>query len=240
MNNSSSQVLGGAVSAAMSEQHNICVLHIGKTGGSYLRALLRHNKRFWTHPLHLMGPRTNLTRTANKFGPDRKLAFVIRDPAERFVSAFNARQNQNRPNDEKPWTPEEAIAFRWFNNPNALGAALCSDDPGEYSAARFAMLHIGHLNETYESCFGTAQQLIADIPNVVSCIDHPRLDTKLPQVMASLGLSKYEIPEDLRREDPSEPAEKLDMDARAGLRSYWPNEFRIYNTARRISGAMYR
>jgi hypothetical protein len=187
-----------------------------------------------------MGPRTNLLRTANKFGPDRKLAFVIRDPADRFVSAFNARQAQNRPNDEKPWTPEEAIAFKWFDTPNSLATALSSDDAAELSAARFAMLHIGHMDETYASCFGSAQNLIAEIPNVAACIDLPRLDQKLPQVMASLGMSKFEMPEEPKRNEAPEEWERLDMDGRAGLRCHWPLEFRIYNTARRISEAMYR
>jgi len=230
---------GAAVEMADSNR-DICVLHIGKSGGSFLRSILRQNKQHWTNPLHLMGPRSNLLRTANKFGPTRKLAFVIRDPGDRFVSAFNARLAQNRPNDEKPWTPEEAIAFNWFESASALATALGSDDPREFSAANFAMLHIEHMGETYANCFGSAQNLIAEVPNIATCIDLPRLDQKLPQVMASLGLSKFEMPEEPKRNEAPEPAEQLDMDARAGLRFYWPQEFRIYNTARRISEAMYR
>lgn len=222
------------------KRHDICLLHIGKAGGSYLRSILRHNKQQWTDPLHLMGPRTNLVRTAKKFGSDRKLAFVIRDPAQRFVSAFNARAAQDRPYDDKPWTPEEAIAFRWFQTAEDLAIALSSDSPVEQSAAQFSMLHIGHMNETYVSCFGNVAGLIEEVPNIAMCVELSRLDDKLPQVMARLGIKKFEMPEDPSRNEANEPAEDLSMDARAGLRCHWHEEFRLYNTARRISDALFR
>ena len=221
-------------------QKDICVLHIGKAGGGYLRSILRHNKQQWTNPLHLMGPRTNLVRTAKKFGPDRKIAIVVRDPAARFVSAFNARAAQNRPHDHKPWTPEEAIAFRWFPTAESLACALSSEDSLENSAAHFAMLHIEHMDETFVSCFGNVAGLIEEIPNVAICIDLPRLDSKLPNVMARLGVSKFELPEDPKRNEAPDPADDLSMDARAGLRCYWHEEFRLYNATRRISDAMFR
>jgi hypothetical protein len=225
----------------MADQTNdICVLHVGKAGGNYLRSILRHNKQHWTNPLHLMGPRTNLVRTAKKFGTDRKLAFIIRDPASRFVAAFNTRAAQDRPYDEKPWTPEEAIAFRWFETAEDLAKALCSDKPVELSAAKFAMLHIGHMDETYTSCFGTAANLIEEIPNIAVCIDLPHLDDKLPSVMKRLGLNHFEMPEEPKRNQASEVAEALSMEARAGLRCHWHEEFRLYNTARRISDALFR
>lgn len=216
------------------------MLHIGKAGGSYLRSILRHNKQHWTNPLHLMGPRTNLVRSAKKFGPDRKLAFVVRDPASRFISAFNTRAAQDRPFDDKPWTPEEAIAFRWFETAEDLGLALGSDNPVEQSAARFAMLHIGHMDENYESCFGNVASLIEEVPNIAMCIDLPRLDEKLPNVMSRLGIDRFEMPEDPRRNQSGEEAEDLSMEARAGLRCHWHEEFRLYNTARRISEALFR
>lgn len=221
-------------------QHDICVLHIGKTGGSYLRSILRHNKQHWSNPLHMMGPRTNLVRTSKKFGPDRQLAFVIRDPAERFVSAFNARAAQDRPYDDRPWTPEEAIAFRWFETAEDLGLALHSTNPVKQSAARFAMLHIGHMDETFASCFGQITNLIAEIPNIAMCIDLPRLDDRLPNVMARLGIDHFEMPEDPKTNMAICEAENLSMDACDGLKSHWPEEFRLYNATRRISDAMFR
>lgn len=219
--------------------HNICILHIGKAGGSYLRSILRHNKHNWTNPLHLMGPGTNLTRTSKKFGPTRKLAFVIRDPAKRFVSAFNARAAQDRPYDNKPWTPEEAIAFRWFNTAEDLALALSSDDPIQLSAARFAMLHIEHMDQSYVSCFGNVASLITEIPNIAMCIDLPRLDDKLPNVMERLGINHFEMPEDPIHKTTDASTDALSADARTGLRRHWHEEFRLYSTARRISDALF-
>jgi hypothetical protein len=187
-----------------------------------------------------MGPQTNFVRTAKKFGPERKLAFVIRDPAARFVSAFNARAAQDRPHDDKPWTPEEAIAFRWFETADDLGRALCSDSDVELSAAKFAMLHIGHMDETYASCFGSVSSLIADVQNIAMCIQLSRLDSKLPNVMARLGIHKFEVPEDPKRNEASDIAEEISVEARAGLRCHWHEEFRLYNAARRISDALFR
>jgi len=77
----------------MDEAGDICLLHIGKTGGSYLRSILRHNRKHWSSPLQLLRHSATLTNTLDTFGEDRRLAFTFRHPTERLEAEDEAKRS---------------------------------------------------------------------------------------------------------------------------------------------------
>ena len=125
--------------------------HVGKGGGGTLMKHLGIGVN-WVHPL----PKSSINEQLQS-GPLRTLIFNVRDPVDRFISAFNWRSIiLCHPNDErhrgkkkigkgkrtvggtkrpdefcKDHYEEEEIMLRetYESNPNVLAEALCHDSP---------------------------------------------------------------------------------------------------------------
>ena len=129
---------------------SLCLLHIGKTGGTFLKSVLKHNSTKLPKSLKVLSHFDTVFSTRKELGPKRQLAFIFREPTARFRSGFMSRLRQGRPVYESLWTNEEAIAFNWFATPNSLAEALGSEDDRLRSAALFAMQHIRHIKLGYK------------------------------------------------------------------------------------------
>ena len=82
-------------------------MHIGKTGGTALRFALHDVRSATAYRLVLHGHRAHL----DGIPVGEKFFFSVRDPIDRYVSAFLSRQRQGRPSHYRPWTEGEATAF---------------------------------------------------------------------------------------------------------------------------------
>jgi hypothetical protein len=125
------------------------VLHIGKTGGTALKHVLRENEAASRYQLLFRGHDVTLRDVPH----GEQFMFLIRDPLSRFVSAFNGRLREDRPRYHYPWRDEEKIAFALFEKPDELAVALSSDDAERRAQAEAAMHGIGHVNTPYAFWF---------------------------------------------------------------------------------------
>ena len=123
-------------------REDTAVFHVGKGGGGTLQEKLNIGVT-WVHP----HPKPSINEKFQN-GPLRTLIFNVRDPVDRFVSAFNWRsailchpddkrhRGQNRatrsPNEYcKEGREEEEAMLRetYQSSPSALAEALCHDSP---------------------------------------------------------------------------------------------------------------
>ena len=222
----------------MSGPGELCLLHIGKTGGSYLRSILRHNRKHWQRPLQLLRHRATLENTLENSGADRQLAFTFRNPTERFVSAFYSRQRQGRPTYQFNWSAEEAAAFLWFNSAESLALALEAEGEAQRSAAHFAFNAIDHLQSNLAHHLTSPDALNLSKGQIVACADLCDLDVVLPEFMARLGVPEFDMPKHPKRHAAPAPLPRLSPRAEAALRRYWDLEYRIYDTAREITAEL--
>jgi len=222
----------------MAEEHPICLLHIGKTGGTYLRSLLRYNSGRWTKPLKLLRHSATLVNTAENFGDDRKLAFTFRDPTERFVSAFYSRMRQGRPTYQFNWSAAEAAAYLWFESAEDLALALICDDERRKSAAIFAFDAIAHLKSNLAAFLHSARHLTLNQDQIVMCVDVADLDAKLPAVMNRLGVRDFKMPTNPKRHASPAPLPPLSAEAEAALRSFWAEEYALYDACREVAESL--
>jgi len=213
----------------------ICLLHIGKTGGSFLRSILRHNEGRGRADLRLLPHQGNAKSSAKRHGADRRLALVIRDPEERFLSGFYSRLRQGRPTYDFPWSAEEAAAYSWFAEADDLARALDGPDERMKSAARFAMASIEHLSLNYAYYFESRAGFEAERDRIAMCIDLPRLTERLDEVMARLGFDDYQMPHTPRLHASPVPHPPLSEEGRAALRAYWAEEWEIYGAALEVA-----
>ncbi len=222
----------------MSEPSEICLLHIGKTGGSYVRSVLRHNRDKWSQPLQLLRHSATLQNTLESFGDDRRLAFTFRNPSDRFVSAFYSRQRQGRPTYQFNWSAEEATAYLWFETAEDLALALGSADERKKSAAIFAFDAIEHLKSNLATYLHSVDALKMSKGAIVACVDLPDLDAKLPAFMDRIGVNEFTLPSNPKRHASPTPLPKLSAEAEAALRVHWAEEYQIYDTCRSIAAGL--
>ena len=100
-------------------------VHIGKTGGTAIKHVLR--------PIFRAETETALGKVILHKGHTFKLAdvprgdkaiFCVRDPLSLFVSAFHSRLRKGQPKFYFEWSPAEAAAFERFPTPQSLAEGL--------------------------------------------------------------------------------------------------------------------
>jgi len=113
-------------------------LHIRKTGGNALKAALDPLSGEFGLILH------DHETTLADVPAGERVAFILRDPIERFMSGFNSRLRQGRPLKNSKWRDGEVWAFSIFKTPNDLAEALSSE--AKRADALRAMGEIAHVN----------------------------------------------------------------------------------------------
>ncbi len=203
-------------------------LHIGKTGGTFLKSLAAAASDA-PENLTLGSHGDTLISTIKKFGRKRKLVFFFRDPQDRFISGFNARLRQGRPTYDVTWTTAEAVAFSFFKTPVALAEALYANDEHLKSAARFAMSSIFHLKHNYAHFLHSPDALRYELEanNILMCCETEKIDANLDKIMSALGLSSASGSLADRNHAPN-PTCSFSERASESLRRFWANEFEIF------------
>lgn len=156
-------------------------LHIGKTGGSAVKAALR---RFETS--HDLALHKHDKLLADVPAGDKAL-FAVREPVGRFVSGFNSRLRKAQPLAYREWSRKERLAFERFATPNALAEALSSGDEATLGAARDAMAAIQHVRAPLSRWF-RADELRERQDDVLFVISQPRLAEDFEVLKRLLGL----------------------------------------------------
>jgi hypothetical protein len=194
-------------------------LHVGKTGGTAVKAALRPVATAGPYRLDLHGHTFRLAQV----GPDEQFFFATRDPVDRFVSAFYSRRRGGAPPSRVPWSPAEALAFRQFATANELAARIDSD-----AAARAAMGAIVHIRDHYSAWFVDPDGLLARRDALLAILRLEHLDDDFPPLVARLGLEgRAELPRDERRahRGPSAVDTSLSEHAVDNLRAWYADDY---------------
>lgn len=206
----------------------ICFFHVGKTGGTYIKSIIKKNGES-SRNLVIVGHRATLAKTRREFGSDRRIAFMFRCPYERFVSAFYSRLRQGRPRNDSLWSAEEAVAYNWFKDANTLAECLFSANERERSAANFAMHAITHLKRNYTYHFHSVERLKNEADLIEFSVNTNNIDDKLPSIMNALGYEKFEMPRKRARHAALVKPPELSQLAKDNLREFWFNDFEIFD-----------
>ena len=172
-------------------------IHVGKTGGSALAgALVRAGYANWStsdpsRPLkdtpygriQLGGHHTRLWRIPQ----EDHIFFCVRDPIERFVSAFHSRRNKGMPRYFFEWTERERMIFELYPTPQALADALAAPEQVDRELALWALGNIRHLRPLHRYV-GGRRKLHRRRKRIVYIARQESLDEDWPKLRAVLGL----------------------------------------------------
>jgi hypothetical protein len=193
------------------------LLHIGKTGGSAMKTVLRPVAARGTFVLQLHPHRTTLVDVP----VGESVFFGIRDPESRFVSGFYSRQRRGRAGHDVGWTAGEAEAFSVFESANQLAEALFSDE----RAAR-AMAEIGHVRTSYWDWFVDRDTFLSRTDDILLITRQSHLATDFARLVDVLGLPGIELPRDpvAAHRNPV-PVEPLTSKAKDNLRQWYEADY---------------
>jgi hypothetical protein len=119
--------------------------------------------------------------------------FIVRDPVDRFVSAFVARQRMDQPRFLVPWTEGERRAYERFGSPDELATSLSAG--GELqTSAEDAMHSIGHVSESYWDWFIDPSYFLSRSNDLLWIGRQEALD--VAGLAHVLGLKKLVMPDD--------------------------------------------
>lgn len=125
-------------------------LHVGKTGGTAITGVLRHQLGVTETPWGPLVIKPADTKNIRWVNPLDHVFFCVRDPASRFASAFYSRLNKGQPRYYFEWSDEERAIFTRWPTPQSLLDSLGSDDTAERADAEFAMGRIRHVHRMSE------------------------------------------------------------------------------------------
>jgi len=196
-------------------------IHIGKTGGTALKAALSHSSnrklRFVLH-----GHGTSLADVP--YG--EQCIFFVRDPLARFVSGFLSRQRKGRPRYDIPWSAEEREAFTAFATPNELALALSSKNAGRRDLAEAAMRGISHVKDHYWRWLRDEDHLRRRRGDILFVGSQERLEKDVAALSAILGTT-IELPagELASHRNPAGADRSLDPQAVVNLLDWYQDDY---------------
>lgn len=202
------------------------MLHIGKTGGTALKFVLRRNRRTGTY---LVVPHRHRIRLAD-LPPWDAFFFFVRDPADRFVSGFNSRLREGRPRYVKPWTPPERKAFAQFPTAEDLALALSSEDETRRRQARRAMRSIRHVRSGFGHWLGGEALLRRRRRRLlmVGRVEHLGADFDRLKALLSLPAdAALPVADRVAHKDTGAAPRTLSDQARANIEHWYAEDYRL-------------
>jgi len=200
-------------------------LHVGKTGGTAIKAAIREARRAGELELDIRTHRHKFTLA--KLPPKRRhrVFFVVRDPVSRFASGFYSRQRMGQPRYYRPWSDAEAKAFGRFHTPRELATAL-ADGERAATAAMKAIVQLRPLKKWLES----PDALEARRRQILYVARQETLDTDWPALRELLRLpSGLELPSDPRQahRPPTQEDRTLDDAGREAILHWYRDDYPI-------------
>jgi hypothetical protein len=210
-------------------------LHIGKTGGTAIKHVLRDERptqyRVLLHPhrIHLADVPAG-----------EKVALVVRDPVGRFVSGFNSRIRRGGPAHPREWSPAEAVAFERFPTAESLALALGSADPAEAAAARDAVEAMAHLRVHQTAWFGDLDALRARQDDLLMVGRQWALAEDFGRLADLIGLPTRSLPTDesASHRTPVGFDTTLSDRARAAVQQWYADDYALLAELQRLGPAV--
>ena len=202
------------------------MLHVGKTGGTALKYVLRKNRETPTYVVFAHPHRVQL----RDLPPWDDFFFFLRDPVDRYVSGFNSRLREGRPRYVRPWTTKEKWAFAHFSTAEELALALGSDDPKRRHQAQRAMRSIRHVRAGFATWMGGEKLVRRRRRHLLMVGRLETIDADFERLKALLGLppdAKLPQQEKAAHRDPGAAPRTLSDEARANVAAWYRKEYRL-------------
>ena len=207
------------------EKAPITFIHISKNAGTEIGRRLREANDILGEEIFRKSHHDFKLRRLPK-GHD--YFFSIRNPVDRYFSAFYSRKRKGRPRYDSEWTAHEALAFEAFDHANDLAEALFSE--GQNGKQAFcAMKSISHVARNQVDNFVRTGNFLTVRPPL-AIIRVSNLESDLARFMSNLGIDPVVLAPDpvkSHQNDYSKVPELTDL-ARKNLAKWYVQDFELF------------
>lgn len=204
-------------------------LHIGKTGGTAIKAALSQ----WDNsPIILHGHKFGL----NDVPLGEKVIFFLRDPISRFVSGFYSRKRKGWPRYYSEHNILESKVFNAFSTPNDLGCALAYRGSRLHGLAREALQGIGHFSH-FDLWYQDLNYFNSRLSDILFIGFTESLDADFKRLKTELRIpSEINLPTDDvgAHRNPSGVDKYLSTKALSALSEYYEEDIIFLNYCRKV------
>ncbi len=207
------------------KKQKVHFLHIGKTGGSAIKSVLKKNLKTPKYIIKRHGHSTSL----KDIHEGEYVIFFLRDPISRFVSGFYSRQRKGQPRYFSEWSPLEKEVFDKFNTPNQLACALSNTLSEDHLLAMKAMENIQHFKR-YNNWYGDLAYFHFRIKDILYIGFQESLDKDFNKLKIILGLPEdTKLPDDDvgAHRNPKGLDKSLDKDAIIALNDWYDEDIKF-------------
>lgn len=206
-------------------------LHIGKTGGTAIKAtLLKYNKSYFgkivkiNHTLIILHSHSFCF---NHVEENELVFFAIRDPIQRFISGFYSRYRKILGGKVNKWTFLEEKYLRLFDNPNSLAEALSSDDGILKEEAISAMRTILHIKNSILDWFISEEYFKKNKHKIFLILRQENLNEDFAIFQKALKMKPFPLHDDpiTSHKMPDHFNINLSYKARKNLLSWYHNDY---------------
>lgn len=208
------------------------MLHIGKTGGSSLKSMIKASRETLLEAgINLKGRSHEVTMKDLKQTNTSGIIVFVRHPVARFVSAFNSRLRQGQPRYDSPWQAGEKIIFSLFKEPNQLAEALSAEGEELRIAARLSMFGINHVRDHMGKWLVSPTFLEKNKALLYFIGTTETLDADSDALFAKMGVPKPDVDQDelTRHATPAGYSKTLSDKAKANLAEWYEDDVAIYD-----------
>lgn len=208
-------------------------LHIGKTGGTAIRAALSDLHSTDAYDLELHKHKVTLRDIPR----GEKVVVFLRDPLSRFVSGFHSRKAKGQPRYQSQWSATEEQVFSVFATPNDLALALADAESSEHDLAVRAMYEVKHLVR-YRKWLVSEDYLEDRQQDLFFVGFQETLDDDFARLADRLGLPPtVALPRDdvVAYRSPANQDRSLSEAARACLASWYAEDYRLIAACQRLA-----
>lgn len=208
-------------------------LHIGKTGGTAIRDVLKKQESIQDFEVVLHQHRTRL----DDVPPGEKACFFLRDPLSRFISGFYSRKRKGQPRYHFEWNDKERALFTTFETPNELALALADEESPEHELARASMGTLQH-TEHFSKWLVSMEYLESRIDDLFFIGFQESLDEDFERLKKKLGLGdEVRLPTDdvVAHKSPPGLDTSLDAKARECLEAWYREDLELLERCKALA-----
>jgi hypothetical protein len=214
------------------KQRKVHLLHIGKTGGSAIKSVLRDCLETRRYSVKLHGHSTSIMDIPK----GEYLIFFLRDPISRFVSAFYSRQRKGQPRYNKEWSLEEKEIFENFATPNQVAVSLANEHSINHALAIKAMASVQHF-KPYSKWYIDFDYFKTRIDDILYIGFQESLDTDFSELKSILSISPDKLlpTDDLSaHRNPPNLDKSMDESGILALKYWYSDDYKFISLCKEI------
>ncbi len=207
-------------------------LHIGKTGGTAVKYVLKQYPKTEEFVIHCHNHKTTL----KDIPKGEFVIFCFRDPISRFISGFYSRKRKGQPRIYVEWSDLQRKVFESFETPNDLANAYMDGESVFHDLSVQALTEVRHF-EHYSHWLGNMEYFKSRLDDILFVGHQESLNKDFIKLKECLGLpEKAALPTNdiVAHINPKNVDKRISEEGLVALADWYSEDYDLISFAKNI------